>query len=184
MWTAETQTAAWCVIFFFASAGASSAYLTVSEIFPMETRALAIAFFYAVGTAVGGITGPLLFGKLIETGKETNVFWGYILGASLMIAAGIVQAVLGVEAARRDLEDIAKPLSAEAAEGEEARAARPPARRRRFGPSEAGSSYSPVQQSSSRVPDEDIDEEVAALVDSAARGGATRARPPRRSASG
>ena len=67
MWTATTQTAAWCVIFFFASAGASSAYLTVSEIFPMETRALAIAFFYAVGTAIGGITGPLLFGKLIET---------------------------------------------------------------------------------------------------------------------
>ena len=130
VWTAETQTAAWCVIFFFASAGASSAYLTVSEIFPMETRALAIAFFYAVGTAVGGITGPLLFGKLIETGKETNVFWGYILGASLMIAAGIVQAVIGVEAARKNLEDVAKPLSAEAAEGE-----REPrgARRRRFG---------------------------------------------------
>jgi MFS family permease len=168
VWTAETQTAAWCVIFFFASAGASSAYLTVSEIFPMETRALAIAFFYAVGTAVGGITGPLLFGKLIETGKETNVFWGYILGASLMIAAGIVQAVLGIEAARRDLEDIAKPLSAEAVEGDEEEAPRPQAaaaaRRRRFGPSEFGSSYSPVQQSSSRVPDEDIDEEVAALV--------------------
>jgi MFS family permease len=168
VWTAETQTAAWCVIFFFASAGASSAYLTVSEIFPMETRALAIAFFYAVGTAVGGITGPLLFGKLIETGKETNVFWGYILGASLMIAAGIVQAVLGIEAARRDLEDIAKPLSAEAVEGDEEEAPRPraaaAARRRRFGPSEFGSSYSPVQQSSSRVPDKDIDEEVAALV--------------------
>ena len=67
VWTATTQTAAWSVIFFFASAGASSAYLTVSEIFPMETRALAIAFFYAVGTAIGGITGPLLFGKLVET---------------------------------------------------------------------------------------------------------------------
>ena len=159
---AFTQTLAWCIIFFFASAGASSAYLTVSEIFPMETRAMAIAFFYAVGTAVGGITGPLLFGKLIETGKETNVFWGYILGATLMIAAGIVQAVLGIEAARRDLEDVAKPLSAEAAEGEEEPRA---ARRRRFGPSEAGTSYSPVQQSSSRVPDEDIDEEVAALVE-------------------
>jgi MFS family permease len=166
VWTAETQTAAWCVIFFFASAGASSAYLTVSEIFPMETRALAIAFFYAVGTAVGGITGPLLFGKLIETGKEANVFWGYILGASLMIIAGIVQAVLGIEAARRDLEDIAKPLSAEAAEGdEEEPPPTPAARRRRFGPSESGSSYSPVQQSSTRVPDEDIDEEVAALVE-------------------
>ena len=117
VWTATTQTAAWCVIFFFASAGASSAYLTVSEIFPMETRALAIAFFYAVGTAIGGITGPLLFGKLVETGKETNVFWGYILGAALMIVAGIVQAVLGIEAARKNLEDVATPLSAEEAEG-------------------------------------------------------------------
>ena len=169
-WTAVTQTAAWCVIFFFASAGASAAYLTVSEIFPMETRALAIAFFYAVGTAAGGITGPLLFGKLVETGKESQVFIGYIIGAGLMIAAGIVQALLGIEAARKNLEDIAQPLSAEAAEGEEAeaerpaRAAQPAPRRRRFGPSEAGSSYSPVQQSSSRVPDEDIDEEVAALA--------------------
>ena len=170
-WTAQSQTAAWCVIFFFASAGASSAYLTVSEIFPMETRALAIAFFYAVGTAVGGITGPLLFGKLIATGKESDVFWGYILGASLMIAAGIVQAVLGIEAAGRDLEDIAKPLSAEAAEGEEEAAPRPEARRRRFGPSESGSSYSPVQQSSTRVPDEDIDEEVEAIVAALRDGG-------------
>ena len=92
--TATTQTACWCVIFFFASAGASSAYLTVSEIFPMETRAMAIAFFYAVGTALGGITGPLLFGKLIEHG-QTSVTWGYILGASLMIAAGLVEVAIG-----------------------------------------------------------------------------------------
>jgi MFS family permease len=151
-WTAETQTAAWCVIFFFASAGASAAYLTVSEIFPMETRALAIAFFYAVGTAAGGITGPLLFGKLIETGKASQVFIGYIIGAALMIVAGIIQALIGIEAARRDLEDIATPLSAESAEGEEPekpekpeRAPQPAPRRRRFGPSEAGLSYSPVQ---------------------------------------
>jgi MFS family permease len=180
-WTAETQTAAWCVIFFFASAGASSAYLTVSEIFPMETRALAIAFFYAVGTAAGGITGPLLFGKLVETEDAGQVFWGYILGAALMIAAGVVQALIGVEAARRDLEEIATPLSAEAAEDEDAETARRerpaarereprferprrPARGQRFGPSEAGMSYSPVQQSSSRVPDEDVDEEVATIV--------------------
>jgi MFS family permease len=95
-WTAETQTAAWSVIFFFASAGASAAYLTVSEIFPMETRALAIAFFYAVGTAAGGITGPLLFGKLVESEEAGQVFWGYMLGAALMIAAGVVQAVLGI----------------------------------------------------------------------------------------
>jgi MFS family permease len=190
-WSAETQTAAWCVIFFFASAGASAAYLTVSEIFPMETRALAIAFFYAVGTAAGGITGPLLFGKLVESKDAGEVFWGYLLGAVLMIVAGIVQAAIGVEAARKDLEDVAKPLSAEAAEGAEETAGddraadrdreradrrrareleprferpRRPERGRRFGPSEAGSSYSPVQQSSSRVPDEDLDEEVEAIV--------------------
>ncbi len=114
--TATSQTAAWCVIFFFASAGASAAYLTVSEIFPMETRAMAISFFYAVGTAIGGITGPLLFGRLIEAGGETNVMYGYLLGAALMIAAGIVEIVLGVEAAQKQLEDIAKPLTAEDAE--------------------------------------------------------------------
>jgi len=174
------------VIFFFASAGASSAYLTVSEIFPMETRALAIAFFYAVGTAAGGITGPLLFGKLVESEDPGQVFWGYILGAALMIGAGIVQALIGVEAAGKDLEQIAKPLSAEAADGEDtpagerdaARSERRPAREleprferprhpergRRFGPSEARFSYSPVQQSSSRVPDEDVDEEISAIV--------------------
>jgi MFS family permease len=114
--TATTQTAAWCVIFFFASAGASAAYLTVSEVFPMETRAMAISFFYAVGTAIGGITGPLLFGRLIQAGGETNVMYGYLLGAALMIAAGVVEIVLGVEAAGRQLEDIAKPLTAEDAE--------------------------------------------------------------------
>jgi sugar phosphate permease len=117
--TATTQTAAWCVIFFFASAGASSAYLTVSEVFPMETRAMAISFFYAVGTAIGGITGPLLFGRLIETGGETNVMYGYLLGAALMVAAGVVEMVLGVEAAGRQLEDIANPLTAEDAEAQE-----------------------------------------------------------------
>jgi MFS family permease len=113
--TATTQTVAWCVIFFFASAGASSAYLTVSEIFPMETRAMAIAFFYAVGTALGGITGPLLFGHLIASGK-TGTFWGYVLGAALMVAAGIVEIFLGVEAAQKRLEEVAKPLSAQEAE--------------------------------------------------------------------
>jgi MFS family permease len=113
--TATTQTIAWCVIFFFASAGASSAYLTVSEIFPMETRAMAIAFFYAVGTAIGGITGPLLFGRLIEHG-EGATFWGYVLGAALMVAAGIVELFLGVEAAQENLENIAKPLTAQDAE--------------------------------------------------------------------
>jgi MFS family permease len=122
--TATTQTVAWCVIFFFASAGASAAYLTVSEIFPMETRAMAIAFFYATGTIVGGFGGPLLFGALIQSGEPDQIFIGYIVGAVVMIAGGIIQATMGVEAAQRDLEDIAPPLSAQAAEldepGEEA----------------------------------------------------------------
>jgi MFS family permease len=117
--TATTQTVAWCVIFFFASAGASAAYLTVSEIFPMETRAMAIAFFYATGTIVGGFGGPLLFGALIESGEPSQIFVGYLIGAIVMIIGGIIQATMGVEAARRDLEDIAPPLSATGEELEE-----------------------------------------------------------------
>jgi MFS family permease len=115
--TATTQVLAWSVVFFFASAGASSAYLTVSEIFPMETRAMAISFFYAVGTAAGGITGPLLFGKWIPQDVD-HAFYGYAIGAVLMIFGGIVEIVLGVEAAQKPLEDIAKPLTAEGAEEE------------------------------------------------------------------
>ncbi|MBE1536153.1 MFS transporter [Actinomadura algeriensis] len=110
---AWTLTGCWCVVFFFASAGASSAYLTVSEIFPMETRAMAIAGFYAVGTGLGGVIGPALFGRLVETEELSAVANGYFLGAALMIAAGLVEAFIGVEAARRSLEDIARPLSAE-----------------------------------------------------------------------
>ena len=108
------------MIFFFASAGASAAYLTASEVFPMETRALCIAFFYAIGTAVGGITGPLLFGKLIDNASAsediTGIALGYFLGAALMIAGGIVAAFLGVKAEGQSLESIAKPLTAEDAE--------------------------------------------------------------------
>ena len=122
--TATTQTIAWCVIFFFASAGASAAYLTVSEIFPMETRAMAIAFFYATGTIIGGFGGPLLFGALIQSGKPSQIFVGYLIGAIVMIVGGVIQATMGVEAAQRDLEDIAPPLSATGEEldepGEEA----------------------------------------------------------------
>jgi MFS family permease len=110
---AGTLTACWVVVFFFASAGASSAYLTVSEIFPLETRAMAIAAFYAVGTALGGIIGPALFGKLVDTGKASAVADGYLIGAVLMILAGVVELLLGVEAARRSLEEVAAPLSAE-----------------------------------------------------------------------
>jgi MFS family permease len=108
---ATTMTVCWTVVLFFASAGASAAYLTVSEIFPMETRALAIAFFYAIGTAVGGITGPLLFAKLTSTGKVSDTVTAFVIGASLMVAAGIVAAIYGVNAERRSLEDIATPLS-------------------------------------------------------------------------
>ena len=114
---ATTLTIFGCVIFFFASAGASAAYLTVSEIFPMETRALCIAFFYAIGTAVGGISGPLLFGKLIDSASEskdiTVLAIGYFIGAALMVAGGIVAAFLGVKAEGQSLESIAKPLTAE-----------------------------------------------------------------------
>ena len=103
------------VIFFFASAGASAAYLTASEVFPLETRALCIAFFYAVGTAVGGISGPLLFGKLIDSASEskdiTVLAIGYFIGAALMVAGGIVAAFLGVKAEGQSLESIAQPLT-------------------------------------------------------------------------
>jgi MFS family permease len=109
--TAEAQTIAWMVIFFFASAAASSAYLTVSETFPLEIRALAIAFFYAVGTGVGGIAGPILFGALIDTGSRMSVFVGYLLGATLMIAAALVEWLWGVAAERKTLETIARPLT-------------------------------------------------------------------------
>jgi MFS family permease len=102
----------WVVIFFFASTAASAAYLTVSEIFPMEIRAMAIALFYAVGTGIGGIAGPLLFGLAIEIGTVKAIASGYYLGAVLMILAGLVECVLGVEAAQKPLEEVAPPLSA------------------------------------------------------------------------
>ncbi|MGV0850305.1 MFS transporter [Mycolicibacterium phlei] len=101
------------VCFFLASSGASAAYLTVSEIFPMETRALAIAFFYAVGTAVGGITGPLLFGQLIESGDRGLVAVSFLIGAAVMAVGGVVELVFGVKAEGRNLEDLAMPLTAD-----------------------------------------------------------------------
>jgi MFS family permease len=104
------------VAFFFASAGASAAYLTVSEIFPMETRALAIAFFYAVGTAIGGITGPLLFGQLISSGQRGQVVWSFLIGAAVMAVAGLIELWLGVAAERRPLEELALPLTVADAE--------------------------------------------------------------------
>jgi MFS family permease len=110
--TAGTLTLCWTVVFFFASAGVSAAYLTVSEIFPMETRALAIALFYAVGTGIGGIIGPQLFGRLIPTGKTSDVFVALIIGSVLMIVGGVAEIIFGVKAERRRLEGIAKPLTA------------------------------------------------------------------------
>jgi MFS family permease len=110
--TAATQTLAWTLVFFFASAAASSAYLTVSECFPVEVRALAIAFFYAVGTGIGGVGAPWLFGVLIGTGEPSAIASGYALGAVLMLAAGGVAFKWGVAAERRPLESVARPLSA------------------------------------------------------------------------
>jgi MFS family permease len=114
--SAFTMTACWCVVLFFASAGASSAYLTVSEVFPMETRALAIAFFYAIGTAAGGITGPLLFSSLVSSGKVSETVVAFSIGAVLMIAGGLVEVIFGVKAEQKSLEDIAQPLTAADAE--------------------------------------------------------------------
>ena len=109
--TAQTQTLAWSVVFFFASAAASSAYLTVGECFPLEVRASAIAWFYAIGTALGGIAGPILFGHLIASGDRAEVFLGYALGGGLMVTAAIVAFFLAVDAERRSLEAVAAPLA-------------------------------------------------------------------------
>jgi MFS family permease len=109
--TASELTVAWMIVFFFASSAASSAYLTVSETFPLELRALAIAFFYAIGTAIGGIVGPLLFGALISTGSRASVAIGYCIGSILMIAAASVEAIWGVAAERKPLEAVSRPLA-------------------------------------------------------------------------
>lgn len=108
---ATTQTAMWSIVFFFASAAASAAYLTVGECFPLEIRALTIALFYAFGTLLGGVGGPWLFGVLIDSGSRGDVVSGYLLGAAMMVAAALVTLKLGVAAERRPLEDVAPPLS-------------------------------------------------------------------------
>lgn len=110
--TAAQQTAAWTGIFFVASAAASAAYLTVGESFPLEVRAVAIALFYALGTGIGGVIGPSLFGVLIQTGSRVSILGGYALGGVLMIGAAVVAFKLGIAAERRPLEAIAPPLSA------------------------------------------------------------------------
>jgi MFS family permease len=110
--SATTQTLLWSIIFFFASAAASAAYLTVSEVFPLEVRAMAIALFYAIGTAIGGISGPVIFGQLIEAGSRGDIFVAYVIAAVLMIGAAIVESILGVRAEGKSLESVAMPLTA------------------------------------------------------------------------
>jgi MFS family permease len=111
---ARSQTLAWTVVFFFASAAASAAYLTVGECFPLEARALSIAFFYAVGTGVGGVAAPAIFGALIGSGSRIDIFYGYLFGGGLMILASVAEGGLGVRSERRPLEEVAPPLSSAA----------------------------------------------------------------------
>jgi len=177
---ATTQTIAWCVIFFFASAGASAAYLTVSEVFPLEIRAMAIAFFYSVATALGGITGPLLFGILVGTGSETNTMWGYIIGAVWLLVAAGTELVLGVSAEQRPLEDVAEPLASEDAdtpshreESEDGGARRPTSSGR---PLRYRGMSSPRQTFTGFTAgdDRDIDREIAAIEQAIAEGPMSR----------
>jgi MFS family permease len=107
----ELQTVCWMVIFYFGSAAASSAYLTLGEVFPIEIRALAIAIFYALGTGIGGVAGPWLFSILIDTGSRMSVFYGYLLGSIFMIAAAAIEWRWGIAAERKPLEAVARPLS-------------------------------------------------------------------------
>jgi MFS family permease len=109
--SAQSQTIAWMVIFFFASPAASAAYLTVSETFPLEVRALAIALFYAIGTGIGGVAGPALFGALIDTGSRNSVFAGYLVGSILMVAAAAIGWRYAIAAERKPLESVARPLA-------------------------------------------------------------------------
>jgi MFS family permease len=113
--TAVTQTVCWTVIFFVASAAASSAYLTVSEVFPLEVRAMAISIFYAIGTLIGGAGAPALFGALIESNSKIHLVWGYLVAAGLMVVASIVEMSAGVAAEGQSLEKISKPLSSKVA---------------------------------------------------------------------
>jgi MFS family permease len=176
--------------FFLASAGASAAYLTVSEIFPLEMRALAIAFFYAVGTAIGGITGPLLFGHMIA-GSKTDVMIAFLIGAGVMALGGIAEIFLGVDAEQKQLEDVAEPISAQEAEGggdddggerehepqrdrheqREARRSRGRHGPRRYRPGPGSTFYSPgmlgtsysTRRADERVLDREVDSIVRAL---------------------
>ena len=172
-----------CATFFVASAGASSAYLTVSEIFPMETRALAIAFFYAVGTAIGGITGPLLFGHLIDSGHRSQLATGFFIGAAAMALGGLAEIAFGVRAEKQSLESIAEPLTAasesggdksgEPADAKRSPPQRPLSRRARFRPGPGSSrSYSPYMLMTPDAPSErELEREVDLIVRTLAQHG-------------
>jgi MFS family permease len=170
--TATTQTLAWCVFFFFASAGASAAYLTVSEVFPLEIRAMAIAFFYSVATAIGGITGPLLFGILVGTESETNTMYGFFIGAGWLLLAAITEAILGVSAEQTPLEEVAEPLASEDADTASHRedTDEEPQRRQPAGlPARYRGLASPRQTFAGLppTPDRDIDREISAIEQAA-----------------
>jgi MFS family permease len=109
--TAQGLTLCWCVVFFFASSAASAAYLTISESFPLETRALTIGVFNAFGNGVGGVAAPAIFGALIASGSRPNLLAGYLFGGGLMLLAALVEALIGVDAERKPLEEITPPLS-------------------------------------------------------------------------
>src|SRR4051794_1341747 len=163
--SATSLTAIWTAAFFFASAGASAGYLTVSEIFPMEIRAMAIAFFYAVATAIGGLTGPTLFGRLVDNIDQMTI--GFYIAAGLMVIAALTEFVLGIDAEGETLEDIATPLTAtEAGTGDEQ--VRRDERFTRRGPvsqSLRSGGWSAMPQSSLRSStDTDLDREVAEIV--------------------
>jgi MFS family permease len=174
------------VTFFFASAGASSAYLTVSEVFPMEVRALAIAFFYAIGTAIGGITGPQVFERLASTGNPSDVMIGYLIGAGVMAIGGIAELFLGVRAERTQLEEIAKPITAREAEEAEgapadeeaerrhrARIDRERAGLRRWRPGPGTTTYSPFFSEPAEYRQEWLDQEIGIIGRALAETGET-----------
>jgi MFS family permease len=165
-----------CFTFFFASAAASAAYLTVSEIFPLETRAMAIAFFYAIATGFGGAIGPLYFGKVVESGNPDSLYLAFGLAAAAMIIAALAELIFGVEAAQEPLEEVAEPLSTEEAEKEKGAPKKRKSRRERreemFGPRRgpearpypASRAWAPATMATSHGDDRDIEREIEELI--------------------
>jgi MFS family permease len=160
--SAISLTILWCVVFFFASAAASAAYLTVSEVFPLEIRAMAIAFFYAVGTGLGGILGPALFGKLIASKSYTQMMIGFLIGAAWLFVAAVVAWLLAVDAEQKSLEEVAEPLSATGEDGASADSKPKQERRGPAGyPRRAGAHWSP--RYSFHAADDPLEGQVAAI---------------------